>query len=519
MEYVDGETLKCRLGSEGRGLALSERWRLLSQIAAGLCFAHGRGVIHRDIKPENILVTKGGAVKIADFGLAQMFREESRLTRSGNVLGTPCYMSPEQIRGEPLSQQSDVYSFGILAYELAAGSPPFTGETLYRVAEQHLTSELPMLPDDSGCCEWYNDFVRRCCAKETKDRFATMEDTASYLRDNGIDVPAYGMNAAGNIVSSKPSGEDSLRTWFIRRQRLWTYVLLYLVCLVTPYCLASHLNNSANEISIRSIFFLERATGLDLWPLRLLTGVDAGYADRQDFGWSAEPGSGDERAAERVRIRFWAAIEAGLDPDYRGAYKRNTYLHAAANSGWDDSSGRRMLSDVLHRGANPNLVNDDGMTPLYLAVMREMPHAVAALLDAGADQNIAGPDGYTPLALALRRDQSRLSSELLLSRLDPNIALPEGQSLLHLAAVHADSAAVHRLLELGGDANAQDSGGRTPLMTAIAENSPGPRRDKVIRMLAARTNLLLTDKQGKTAYDLASSGDEAQELISLLRAE
>ena len=152
------------------------------QTAAGLAAAHDKGLIHRDIKPGNILLEQSGQrVKLTDFGLARA-AEDVRLTRSGLVAGTPLYMSPEQASGEELDARSDLFSLGVVLYELAAGEPPFTGKTplavLKRVAEDQpvpLRERNPELP------EWFARIVDRLLAKKPADRFQSAREVADTL--------------------------------------------------------------------------------------------------------------------------------------------------------------------------------------------------------------------------------------------------------------------------------------------------------------------------------------------------
>jgi hypothetical protein len=136
MEFVEGESLAQVLARTGR-LGPAETMRLVAQAADGLQAVHDRGVVHRDIKPANLMVRPDGSVLITDFGIARA-DDASRLTASGAVLGTPTYLSPEQVLGQPATARSDVYSLGLTAYECLAGRRPFTGDNPYAVALQRL---------------------------------------------------------------------------------------------------------------------------------------------------------------------------------------------------------------------------------------------------------------------------------------------------------------------------------------------------------------------------------------------
>ena len=181
MELISGESLEKKLEREGR-LPLNEIVRIGMQTAAGLAAAHEKGLIHRDIKPGNILLEKSGVrVKLSDFGLARA-AEDVRLTRSGLVAGTPLYMSPEQASGEELDARSDLFSLGVVLYELAAGEPPFAGKTplavLKRLTEEHprpLREVNPDLP------EWFVQIVEKLLAKKPSERFQTARELADTL--------------------------------------------------------------------------------------------------------------------------------------------------------------------------------------------------------------------------------------------------------------------------------------------------------------------------------------------------
>jgi eukaryotic-like serine/threonine-protein kinase len=141
-EYVQGLNLREWLARNGPP-DLAHSLSIMRQVAAALAKAAEVGVVHRDIKPENIMITNSGEVKVADFGLARLNREgmSTDLTQIGITLGTPLYMSPEQVEGKPLDHRSDIYSFGITCYQMLSGSPPFTGETALAVAVQHIKTQ------------------------------------------------------------------------------------------------------------------------------------------------------------------------------------------------------------------------------------------------------------------------------------------------------------------------------------------------------------------------------------------
>jgi eukaryotic-like serine/threonine-protein kinase len=141
MEYVRGRATRDLLNASGR-LEPAQAAEVIRQTLLALENAHRQGLVHRDIKPENILVTTDGVVKVTDFGLARAYAD-GRQTQAGSVTGTVQYLAPEQIRGEPADPRSDLYSLGIVAYELLTGTLPFTGETAMSVAYKHLSDRVP----------------------------------------------------------------------------------------------------------------------------------------------------------------------------------------------------------------------------------------------------------------------------------------------------------------------------------------------------------------------------------------
>ncbi len=142
MEHVRGQSVRALLNHEGR-LEPAQTADVVRQTLLALEHAHRQGIVHRDVKPENILVTTDGIVKVADFGLARAYAE-GRQTQAGTVTGTVQYLAPEQIRGEPADPRSDLYSLGIVSYELLTGKLPFTGETAMSIAYKHLSGRVPM---------------------------------------------------------------------------------------------------------------------------------------------------------------------------------------------------------------------------------------------------------------------------------------------------------------------------------------------------------------------------------------
>jgi serine/threonine protein kinase len=180
MELLDGEDLR-RLIEVAADIPISERLRIFAEVSEGFSYAHSRGVVHRDIKPANIMVTKLGATKILDFGLARMETHQT-LTRKGVILGTPDYMSPEQATGKPADPRSDVFSCGAVFYEFLTGYKPFRGATLhavlFNIVSEPTTPVLTLAPDTPTRVA---ALVHRMISKSPADR-PSMDDVAAELR-------------------------------------------------------------------------------------------------------------------------------------------------------------------------------------------------------------------------------------------------------------------------------------------------------------------------------------------------
>jgi serine/threonine-protein kinase len=174
LEYVDGLNLRDYLAKKGPP-GVPQTLSIMRQVAAALQRAGELGIVHRDIKPENILLSRKGEVKVADFGLSRCFEPSATavtLTQTGITLGTPLYMSPEQVEGKQLDPRTDIYSFGITCYQMLAGNPPFVGQTAFEVALRHVQSEPASLaslrPDlPAALCT----VVHKMMAKQPEQRF------------------------------------------------------------------------------------------------------------------------------------------------------------------------------------------------------------------------------------------------------------------------------------------------------------------------------------------------------------
>jgi serine/threonine-protein kinase len=212
-EYVEGETLKQRIDRLGR-LPVDEATAYAIEIGRGLAAAHARRMVHRDVKPQNVLIDPEGRAKVTDFGIARTL-ESDGLTKTGRVLGTTDYVSPEQAMGQGVDSRSDVYSLGVLLYEMLTGDVPFEAETVVGVAMKHVNEEMPdvrtLRPEVSNALA---AVVEHATTKDPAERYGSM---AAFLSD---------LEGALEVEVARTGGPHSQATNVLdavpRRRRLLT---------------------------------------------------------------------------------------------------------------------------------------------------------------------------------------------------------------------------------------------------------------------------------------------------------
>jgi len=207
MEYLRGGTLKSRLG---KPIPCQEAARLLLPVAQALEFSHQRGIVHRDVKPSNLLFSETRELMLSDFGIAKILDagDALRLTSTNVMIGTPDYMAPEQIHSKDVDHRADIYSLGVVLYEMITGRKPFTAKTPIAVLVKSASEPLPnpklFIPDLPGFIE---GVLLKALAKKPQDRFENMESFACELRRM-----AEGQETRTHATFSHDSGEDSEKT-------------------------------------------------------------------------------------------------------------------------------------------------------------------------------------------------------------------------------------------------------------------------------------------------------------------
>ena len=236
-EYVDGENLKQLIQRRGPA-PVATALELAKQVAQALSFAHQQGLVHRDVKPQNVLLNGGGTAKVTDFGIARSLDVKHGVTQTGTVLGTSDYIAPEQAQGYTVDAQTDVYSLGVVLYELLTGEVPFPGESFVAVAMRHINEPPPPIRDKRpDVPPRVEAAVQRAMAKDPADRFASMAELCAEL--DACLAELHG----GETVVTRPVTAVRRR----RRSSAWPVVVALLVVIaigaVVGYLVLNHKNS------------------------------------------------------------------------------------------------------------------------------------------------------------------------------------------------------------------------------------------------------------------------------------
>jgi serine/threonine protein kinase/ActR/RegA family two-component response regulator len=216
MEFVDGRHLGTLIDVEGT-VPVARALRILTQLMQGVAAAHAAGIVHRDLKPANVMVRPSGDISILDFGLAQdSNRVTPRITGAGTTVGTPQYMSPEQLRGKVVDERSDIYAIGVMAFELLTGRRLFTGRTFLSIARKHLETPVSReMLEERGVSRELAAVILRCLAKRPEERFQTAMAAAASLETlESLQAPR------APAVATSPPREARVKTAVHRRSAI-----------------------------------------------------------------------------------------------------------------------------------------------------------------------------------------------------------------------------------------------------------------------------------------------------------
>ena len=416
MQYVEGETLGEKLLASP--LTTDEVLDIGIQVAEALSEAHSRGVIHRDIKPQNVIVTPRGQVKVLDFGLARIMQKdrpsdpdaktETQLTEEGYIVGTVAYMSPEQLKGVPIDTRSDIFSLGVLLYECAAGTPPFTGNSKIEISSKVLQvdprkpSELnPLIPP------LLERIILKAMAKDLKDRYQTVDEMLRDLKD--VRGAMSGATELMPSVTRRPAAASFTESAQRALQLRWVQVLVIAVplLLVISFIGLRVWRASPYQPTAEAQFFY----GQGLVAMRAATYFQASKALKQSIALDSQYAPAHARLAE-------AYLEIGNTEQAKDEL-------LAANS----LAGKRSLApnDKLHLDA------------IYATAQHDFTGAIATYQKM-VDQAAAGEkaNAYVDLGRAYERNdqiEKAIDSYLQATKLDPQSA----GAFLHLGIAYARS--------------------------------------------------------------------------------
>ena len=290
MKYVAGGTLRERLGQP---MELERVIHFIEQVAAALDHAHSRGILHRDIKPSNVLLDEGDWVQLADFGLAKLIASDEKLTGSGLGVGTPAYMAPEQSQGSSVDHRADIYSLGVVVYEMTTGQLPFEAETPMAVVIKHVTeSPPPPCQNNPTLPQALDDIILKALHKTPSQRYASAGALARALKETIASqarvVPIYPKREPVLISPDAPVAQEIVSRGTLERKQIvrWRQILitrfdegeLRILCFNLGIDYASLPGESKADKTRELIAYLERHA-------RIPELVEVGRQLRPDISW------------------------------------------------------------------------------------------------------------------------------------------------------------------------------------------------------------------------------------------
>ena len=475
MEYVDGMTLR-QLLAAGRRLLPERALEITSGTLAALDYSHRHGIVHRDIKPANVMLTRGGDVKVMDFGIARALADSGQtMTQQSAVLGTAHYLSPEQARGEIVDSRSDLYSTGCLLYELLTGRPPFTGESPVSIAYQHV-SEQPVPPSqlDPSVTPQIDTIVLTALAKNPADRYQTAAEMRADVERAiaGLPVTApvpvmgLGQDTAvlapvGGVVA--PASDGAAR----RSPLFWVLLTLGVIAVGVATVLVGRAifgSPAVERIAVPNLSGLtvaQATTALSQQGLVLGTQTPQASTDRPKdtiIGQTPAPGEQIEKG-QKVDVTVSTGKAQATVPQLVGLTSPDAARAALVYAGLTLGKVTQVQSDQ----------------PAGVVVAQSVPFQ--STVDAGSPVDISVSDGKTLVPNVVGSSEAQARSDLINAGFVPNVVtqqdgtVPPGQVLAQ--SPKAGTTAVKGTLVTITVATAPPSPTPTPTPTPTA-TSPSP---------------------------------------------
>jgi len=490
MEYVEGKSLSQYIyAPRHERLAFAEVLTLLEGVIEGMESAHKAGVIHRDLKPDNILISKNGEVKITDFGLARCLGDNNGFTKSGEAVGTPFYMSPEQIRGADTDTRADIYALGIIAYEVACGQRPFQDDQYLQLAAMHLKAPMPSACEvNPGIPAWYDEFVQICGEKNPGDRFQSMTEAKEFFLENKEEIRAASISrpamslAATQGKARKYRGRDRGRKSRKKLKSLATTIALALSLAGIAMLLRS--NDTINKAAVASLLNAESSMGKEFPFFKPFLKTDLALTQDNLNKAIAE---GDLRNTEIL-------LRAGLSPNFKTESGDNLLFQTLS---YGDADVARLL---LHYGAEAGEGDSHGVTPLMLAVGNNDPELVRDVIRRGVDVNAVDNSGETALFGAVQAGNLQMVKDLVTAGANGKAKDKSGQSAMFYAVEAGHLAIVSLFLENGFEVDPVNKNRMTPLMVAAKAGHD----DIVKKLVLSGADQNKRDVRRRTASSFAS---------------
>jgi serine/threonine protein kinase len=403
VEYVPGCNLaEAMLGYDHQRLPLQDFLYIFQQILVAIVHAHQQNVVHRDLKPANILLDQNGTVKLTDFGLARSIESAHGLTRTGEIVGSPAYLAPEQFRSPSPAVSADIYSVGILAFELLTGSLPFSGESLLALARAHIAEPFPVERLSArGVPNWLTVLIASCCEKDPALRPSSTREIlekieAALLKESTAKEREFSQTQ----IRSKIRKNQRDISLFTKRWRR-AVVAVWVGCVFTVFNFVLFEPGSRKRMTAWAIQ-TEIQTDIDSAPIQRLIFGDYDPRDPEAiFKAVHRPDDGP----------ILSLIQGGASPMiYFTDRPRETVLHRAIRT------NARYLDHLLRGDYNYDLGNEAGETPLLLATRLGAQGVIGPLLNLGVDINKRDNQGNSPLLVAVATGQADSVIAILNSR-------------------------------------------------------------------------------------------------------
>lgn len=538
MEFVKGSPL-FDLMKDGNSLAPARRLDILRQIAEGLDYAHRFGVVHRDIKPANILIRDDGCVKIADFGIARMIESttQQHMTMTGMSIGSPSYMSPEQVKAEPVGPRSDQFSLAVVAFELLTGARPFAADSVAALMHKIVTSD-PLANETARAklTPAMGAAISRALAKEPDGRFPCCADFARALASDAAGIPEVptARTPAPPPAQARTSKAPMIAAiaaallvvapgayWITRSKSAATTAKTTAAESPLVKAIAEGRVDDAKKLLNRGTDVNQ--TNPDGTTALMQAAIGSAYLPNNVPALTMILAKNPNLEAEdnRGRTALYRAIEEGKDEAVNLLISRKADVNHRASDGTSPllaavTYGRmNALKALIAAGSGIETPDSNGATPLIRAaegtgyIPNNAPY-VQLLLEKGAKVDTQNKQGRSALFRASEEGKTDAVNLLLDAKADPNQKDNSGSTPLLMAVTYAKMDTVKTLLKRGGDVNGTDSAANTPLLVASEGNGYMPNNAPLVQLLldsGARTDMV--DARGRSAlYRAATEGKE-----------